>query len=97
MTTRAQRITLIALAILVLFVGVATAQEAVDADEDDPIGDLEFIVWISLALTNGGLAQIKNSLARLNEESEGMGGLGWFLLSLLLGPFATFFIVVFKD
>jgi hypothetical protein len=36
-----------------------------------------------LALINAGLAQSKNR-----------SGLGWFLLSLLLGPTATFLIVV---
>jgi hypothetical protein len=35
------------------------------------------------ALINAGLAQSKNR-----------NGLGWFLLSLLLGPIATFLIVV---
>jgi uncharacterized membrane protein len=39
--------------------------------------------WGTLALINAGLAQSKNR-----------SGLNWFLLSLLLGPFATFFIVV---
>jgi hypothetical protein len=39
--------------------------------------------WGSLALINAGLAQGKNR-----------SGLNWFLLSLLLGPIATFLIVV---
>lgn len=39
----------------------------------------------SLALINAGLAQAKNR-----------SGLAWFLLSLLLGPIATFLIVVFE-
>ncbi|MBI3865896.1 MAG: hypothetical protein HY290_28815 [Planctomycetia bacterium] len=38
----------------------------------------------TLALINAGLAQSKNH-----------SGLLWFLLSLILGPFATFCIVVF--
>lgn len=38
--------------------------------------------WISLALINAGLAQGKNR-----------SGLAWFLLSLLLGPIATFILV----
>lgn len=42
------------------------------------------IGWGSLALINAGLAQGKNR-----------SGLAWFLLSLLLGPIATFLIVVF--
>jgi len=40
--------------------------------------------WGTLALINAGLAQSKNH-----------SGLLWFLLSLLLGPVATFLIVVF--
>lgn len=38
--------------------------------------------WGTLALINAGLAQ-----------SKGRGGLSWFLLSLVLGPFATLYIV----
>ena len=41
--------------------------------------------WGSLALINAGLAQSKNR-----------SGLNWFLLSLLLGPIATFFIVIME-
>jgi hypothetical protein len=44
----------------------------------------EFIVgWGTLTLINAGLAQ-----------SKGRSGLNWFLLSLFLGPVATFLIVV---
>ncbi|MFC4711582.1 hypothetical protein [Planococcus dechangensis] len=39
--------------------------------------------WGTLALINAGLAQGKNR-----------SGLMWFLLSLLLGPIATFILVV---
>ncbi|MEW9502373.1 hypothetical protein [Jeotgalibacillus marinus] len=39
--------------------------------------------WFTLTLINAGLAQGKNR-----------SGLNWFLLSLLLGPFATFCLVV---
>ncbi len=42
--------------------------------------------WGSLALINAGLAQGKNR-----------SGLAWFLLSLLLGPIATFVLVAFCD
>lgn len=42
-----------------------------------------FVGWGSLALINAGLAQGKNR-----------SGLNWFLLSLLLGPIATFLIVI---
>ncbi|PRY67850.1 hypothetical protein B0I08_10511 [Glaciihabitans tibetensis] len=38
--------------------------------------------WFALALVNAGLA-----------EGKGRGRLAWFLLSLLLGPFATLIIV----
>lgn len=37
--------------------------------------------WGTLALINAGLAQSKNR-----------SGLLWFLISLVVGPFATFFI-----
>ena len=40
--------------------------------------------WGTLAMINAGLAQSKNH-----------SGLLWFLLSLILGPLATFLIVVF--
>ena len=39
--------------------------------------------WGTLALINAGLAQ-----------SKGRSRLAWFLISLLLGPIATFIIVV---
>jgi hypothetical protein len=42
--------------------------------------------WGSLALINAGLAQAKNR-----------SGLNWFLLSLLLGPVATFILVAFCE
>ena len=45
-----------------------------------------FVGWGTLALINAGLAQSKNR-----------SGLGWFLLSLLLGPIATFLLVVFCE
>ena len=40
------------------------------------------VAWGSLALINAGLAQGKNR-----------SGLNWFLISLLLGPVATFILV----
>ncbi len=43
------------------------------------------IGWGTLALINAGLAQSKNR-----------SGLAWFLVSLLLGPIATFLIVVLE-
>lgn len=43
-----------------------------------------FVGWGSLALINAGLAQGKNR-----------SGLNWFLLSLFLGPVATFALVAF--
>lgn len=42
--------------------------------------------WGTLALVNAGLAQ-----------GKGRGGLNWFLLSLLLGPVATFALVALFD
>lgn len=42
-----------------------------------------FVGWGTLALINAGLAQGKNR-----------SGLGWFLLSLPLGPLATLALVV---
>lgn len=46
----------------------------------------EFAVgWGTLSLINAGLAQ-----------SKGRSGLLWWLASLILGPFATFFIVVLE-
>jgi hypothetical protein len=42
--------------------------------------------WGTLALINAGIAQSKNKK-----------GLNWFLISLLLGPIATFILVVFES
>jgi hypothetical protein len=42
-----------------------------------------FVGWGTLSLINAGLAQAK-----------GRSGLLWWLLSLLLGPIATFLIVL---
>lgn len=42
-----------------------------------------FVGWGTLSLINAGLAQ-----------SKGRSGLVWFLVSLFLGPIATFLIVV---
>jgi len=44
-----------------------------------------FVGWGTLALINAGLAQSKNR-----------SGLAWFLLSLFLGPLATFFVVILE-
>jgi hypothetical protein len=41
-----------------------------------------FIGWGTLSLINAGLAQ-----------SKGRSGLSWWVISLLLGPFATLLIV----
>jgi hypothetical protein len=47
----------------------------------------EFAVgWFTLALVNAGLAQGKNR-----------SGLGWFFLSVFLGPIATFILVAFCE
>ena len=42
--------------------------------------------WGTLALINAGLAQ-----------GKGRSGLVWFLISLFLGPLATFILVAFFD
>jgi hypothetical protein len=42
--------------------------------------------WFTLALINAGIAQGKRR-----------SGLAWFLVSLLLGPVATFILVVFCE
>lgn len=42
-----------------------------------------FVGWGTLSLINAGLAQ-----------SKGRGGLLWWLISLILGPVATFLIVI---
>ena len=44
-------------------------------------GSQYFVGWGTLSLINAGLAQAK-----------GRKGLNWFLISLLLGPFATLLI-----
>ncbi|MBM3953032.1 MAG: hypothetical protein ACKO9B_18275 [Planctomycetota bacterium] len=48
---------------------------------DDPFPF--FVGWGTLSLINAGLAQSKNR-----------SGLAWWVLSLVLGPVATFLIVV---
>lgn len=45
-----------------------------------------FVGWGTLALINAGLAQGKHR-----------SGLAWLLVSLLLGPVATFLIVILDD
>jgi len=49
----------------------------------DPQQTSYAVGWGTLSLINAGLAQSKNR-----------SGLAWFLLSLLLGPVATFLIVI---
>ena len=47
-------------------------------------GEVDYRVgWLTLALINAGLAQ-----------GKGRRGLVWFLISLLLGPFATLLILI---
>ena len=45
-----------------------------------------FVGWGTLSLINAGLAQ-----------GKGRSGLNWWLLSLLLGPIATFLICVLEE
>ena len=49
-----------------------------------PITNEFYAGWGTLSLVNAGLAQ-----------GKGRSGLNWFLLSLLLGPVATFLLVAF--
>lgn len=42
--------------------------------------------WLTLALVNSGLAQGKH-----------LSGIVWFLISLLIGPLATFLIVLWPS
>ena len=50
------------------------------------VGRSYVVGWGTLALINTGLAQ-----------SKGRGRMAWFLASILLGPIATFIIVVTDD
>ena len=45
-----------------------------------------FVGWGTLALLNAGLAQGKNR-----------SGLNWFVVSMFLGPIATFLLVAFAE
>ncbi|MFT6270923.1 MAG: hypothetical protein ACJAVV_003762 [Alphaproteobacteria bacterium] len=45
-----------------------------------------FVGWGTLALINSALAQ-----------GKGRRGLVWFLISLLLGPIATFLLIIMPD
>lgn len=57
-----------------------------DKGEKRRLMDNEYYVgWGTLALINAGLAQGKNRSGR-----------NWFLISLLVGPLATLFIVVWN-
>ncbi|MFH1921493.1 MAG: hypothetical protein ABIP48_16635 [Planctomycetota bacterium] len=42
-----------------------------------------FVGWGTLSLINAGLAQ-----------SKGRSGLAWWLISMVLGPLATFLVVI---
>lgn len=45
-----------------------------------------YVGWGTLSLVNAGLAQSKNR-----------SGLGWWFVSIFLGPIATFILVAFCD
>jgi hypothetical protein len=52
--------------------------------KENKMNDHTFVAgWGTLSLINAGLAQ-----------GKGRSGLAWWLISLLLGPIATFLIVV---
>jgi hypothetical protein len=63
-----------------IFFLFAQAQQGITSDSTAPYT----VSWGTLALINAGLAQGKNR-----------SGLNWFLLSLILGPIATFVLVAF--
>ena len=48
--------------------------------------DSYYVGWFTLSFVNAGLAQ-----------GKGRSGMNWFLLSLLLGPVATFALVAFFE
>ena len=50
------------------------------------VSDEFYAGWGTLALVNAGLAQ-----------GKGRSGLNWFLVSLFLGPMATFLLVAMFD
>jgi hypothetical protein len=61
-----------------------TRNRAFNLPKDETLVNTEFFVgWGTLSLINAGLAQ-----------SKGRSGLLWWLASLLIGPVATFLIVV---
>ena len=67
----------------ILFAQAQAPQSVVRVNEAaSPAG--WFVGWGTLSLINAGLAQAK-----------GHSGLLWWLISLFLGPIATFLIVVF--
>jgi hypothetical protein len=66
-----------------------SVQQSSHFDRRTEAGELnqEYAVgWFTLALINAGLAQGKNR-----------SGFGWWLLSVFLGPIATFILVAFCD
>lgn len=91
----ASHLKFIAAALLMLAV-ILMVNQPVLADSGAPVGAAQQttpqgvdlgrygIGWGGLALINAGLAQGKNRK-----------GLNWFLISLLLGPFATLLLVAF--
>ncbi len=83
-------------ALLLMMLAILLFSAAVRADSGMPVDSTQQttsapprvetygIGWGALALINAGLAQGKNRK-----------GLNWFLISLLLGPIATFLLVAF--
>lgn len=65
------------------FLGASPKRSAISQESHVPGHAQFFVGWGTLTLINAGLAQAK-----------GRSGLLWWLLSLFLGPIATFFIVV---
>lgn len=68
--------------------GISCSDAIINFQMKEGVKELDnsyFVGWGTLALINAGLAQGKNRTA-----------LNWFLLSLFLGPLATF-ILLFAD
>lgn len=49
-------------------------------------------LWFMLAVANGFMAKYKND----SSGGYGFGGFAWFLISLIFGPLATLYIILFK-
>ena len=72
---------------VVCYNGINVTNSIVNEKGEDMLADPGYYVgWGTLSLINAGLAQ-----------SKGRSGFLWWVLSLFLGPIATFLIVVLPD